>query len=176
MLKLTLLSLMAFPALTLAADTAVPTASIKIGTVDMQKAIQATEAGKKAKKELEKEFNEKKKELSEREKDLKKMSEDLEKKSMVLSDEVKQKKQMEFQEEMIKYRELLGKSQLEIQEKERKLTAPIIEKLRGLMSEIGDKEKYTVILEKNENAVMFAPKALDLTERLVAEFNKGKKE
>src|ERR1700761_1218054 len=85
--------------------------AVKIGFVDMQKAIQATDTGKKAKKELEKEFNDKKKELTEKEKDLKKLSEDLEKKSMVLSDEVKQKKQMEFQEEMLKYRELVGKSQ-----------------------------------------------------------------
>src|SRR6202050_1883746 len=92
--------------------------AIKIGYVDMQKAIQATDSGKKAKKDLEKEFNDKKKELADKEKDLKKMSEDLEKKSMVLSDEVKQKKQMEFQEEMIKYRELVGKSQQAIQERE----------------------------------------------------------
>src|ERR1700679_3938090 len=77
-------------------------APTKIVYVDMKKAIQATDTGKKAKKDLEKEFNDKKKELTEKEKDLKKLSEDLEKKSMVLSDEVKQKKQMEFQEEMLK--------------------------------------------------------------------------
>ena len=170
MTKLLTIAAFLFAATAFASDT-----PMKIGTIDMQKAIQATDAGKKAKKELEKEFNDKKKELQDKEKDLKKMSEDLEKKSMVLSDEVKQKKQMEFQEEMVKYRELLGKSQLEIQDKERKLTAPIIEKLRGIMGQIGEKEKYTVILEKNENAVMWAPKTLDLTERVVSEFNKGNK-
>src|ERR1700677_97802 len=123
-------------------------AATKIGYVDMQKAIQSTDTGKKAKKELEKEFNDKKKELAEKEKDLKKLSEDLEKKSMVLSDEVKQKKQMEFQEEMLKYRELVGKSQQNIQERERTLTQPILEKLRDIMGDIGQKENYTVILEK----------------------------
>src|SRR5206468_2055931 len=107
--------------------------AVKIGYIDMQKAIQSTDAGKKAKKELETEFNAKKKDLQEKEKDLKKMSEDLEKKSMVLSDEVKQKKQMEFQEEMMKYREVVGKSQMQIQEKERTLTQPILEKLRGII-------------------------------------------
>ena len=40
-------------------------APVKIGYVDMQKAIQATESGKKAKKDLEKEFNDKKAELQE---------------------------------------------------------------------------------------------------------------
>ncbi len=38
-------------------------AEIKIGYIDMQKAIQETAAGKKAKKELEDEFNKKKKDL-----------------------------------------------------------------------------------------------------------------
>jgi outer membrane protein len=150
------------------------TAPVKIGYVDMQKAIQTTDSGKKAKKELEKEFNEKKKQLQDKEKDLKKMSEDLEKKSMVLSDEVKQKKQMEFQEEMLKYRELVGKSQLAIQERERSLTQPILERLRGIIGDIGEKDGYTVILEKAENSVLWAPKKIDLTDRIIAEFDKKK--
>ncbi len=149
-------------------------AEIKIGFVDMQKAIQSTEAGKKAKSDLEKDFNDKKKELQAKEKDLKKMSEDLEKKGMVLSDEVRQKKQMEFQEELAKYRELLAKSQMSIQEKEKGLTQPILERMKKIMGDIGEKEGYTVILEKNENAVMWAPKNIDLTEKIVAEFNKKK--
>jgi outer membrane protein len=148
---------------------------VKIGYVDMQKAIQSTETGKKAKKDLEKEFNDKKKELGDKEKDLKKLSEDLEKKSMVLSDEVKQKKQMEFQEEMLKYRELVGKSQQAIQERERSLTQPILEKLRSIISDIGQKEGYTVILEKAENSVLWAPKTIDLTDRVVTTYDKGDK-
>ena len=147
---------------------------IKFGYVDMQKAIQATEAGKKAKKELEEEFNAKKKDLETREKDLKKMSDDLNKKSMVLSDEVKQKKQMEFQEEMLKYREIVGKSQMAIQERERNLTAPILEKLKAIIDDIGQKEGYTAILEKTENSVWWMKKSSDLTDRLVTEFNKKK--
>ncbi|MDZ4677868.1 MAG: OmpH family outer membrane protein [Oligoflexia bacterium] len=148
--------------------------TIKIGYIDMQKAIQTTDAGKKAKKELETEFNSKKKDLQDKEKDLKKLSEDLEKKSMVLSDEVKQKKQLEFQEEMIKYRDLVGKSQLAIQERERNLTQPILEKLRSIIGDIGEKESYTVILEKAENSVLWAKKKIDLTDRVIAEFNKKK--
>ena len=46
-------------------------AEVKIGYVDMQKAIQETAAGKKAKKELEDEFNKKKKDLEKKEGDIK---------------------------------------------------------------------------------------------------------
>lgn len=149
-------------------------ASIKIGYVDMQKAIQATKVGKKAKKTLENEFKKKKKELQAKEKSLKAMGKDLEKRGLVMSEEVKAQKQREFQEEMIKYREMVGKSQLEIQQKERKLTEPIIKKLKKILDGIGKKEGYTVILERSENAVMWAQKSIDLTDRVVKDFDKGK--
>ena len=69
----------------------------KIGYVDMQKAIQETSVGKKAKKDLEKEVNAKKAEFQKREADLKKMDEDLRKKSAALSDEARGAKMQELQ-------------------------------------------------------------------------------
>src|SRR4051794_29494735 len=104
------------------------TAEQKIGFVDMQKAIQETEEGKKAKKELEADFNKKKKDLEKKEGDIKKMGEDLEKKALVLADDVKAKKQQEIQGEMRKYQEAVQKSQMDIQKHERDLTQPIITK------------------------------------------------
>jgi outer membrane protein len=146
-----------------------------MGYVDMQKAIQDTSTGKKAKSELETEFNKKKKELEKKEADLKKMNEDLEKKSMVLSDEIKAQRQQELQNEMMKYRELVGKSQVEIQKRERDLTLPIVEKLRGIIDGIAKKESYTVVLEKSEQSVLWADKQIDLTDRIVKEFEKSTK-
>ena len=69
-------------------------AEVKFGLVDMQKAIQETADGKKAKKELESDFSKKKKDLEKKQADIKKMGEDLDKKALVLSDEVKGKKQV----------------------------------------------------------------------------------
>lgn len=149
------------------------TESTKIGYIDMQKAIQSTKAGQKAKKDLESEYNVKKKELEGKDKDLKKMSDDLEKKSLVLSEEVKGKKQMELREEMLKFQETVAKSQVAIQQRERDLTKPILEKLKKIIDDIGKKESYTVILEKSENSVLWAPSKIDLTDRVVKEFDKG---
>src|SRR5580700_10899592 len=78
---------------------AVHAAEIKMGFIDMQKAIQETAAGKKAKKDLEDEFNKKKKDLEKREADIKKMGEDFEKRSMAMNEEARMKKQGEIQGE-----------------------------------------------------------------------------
>lgn len=147
-------------------------AEVKIGYIDMEKAIQATKAGKSAKKTLEKEFNKRKKELSKKEADLKKMNEDLEKKALVLSDDVRLKKQQELQTEMLKYRKMIQENQIAIQKKQQKLTVPIVKKIQKIMASIAEKDNYTMILEKRENGVLWAKKSANLTDRVVKEFNK----
>ena len=159
----------------LGASVAMADTTPKIGYVDMQKAISSTSAGKKAKENLEKDFNKRKKELEKMEEDLRKAQEDLEKKAMVLSDDVKAKKQQSFQEEMLKYREAMGKSQMEIQKKERDLTMPILKDLRDMIEEVAKEQKFTMVLEKSEQSVMWAQKDLDLTDEVVKRFEKKKK-
>lgn len=157
----------------LMAASLVHAADAKIGFVDMQKAIQSTAAGKKAKSELEGEFNKKKKELEKKEADLKKMGEDLERKKSVLSEEVLSKKQAEFQEEMMKYRDVVGKSQLEIQKKERDLTAPILDKMKKTIEKVAKEKGYSMILE-NSQMVLFATADADLTDEVIKAYEKEK--
>lgn len=155
------------------AGTFANAADMKVGYVDMQKAIQATAAGKKAKAELEGEFNKKKKDLEKKEADLKKMGEDLERKKAVLSEEVLGKKQAEFQEEMLKYREVVGKSQVEIQKKERDLTAPILEKMKKVIEKLAKDKGYAMVLE-NSQMVLYATADADLTNEVIKAFESAK--
>ncbi|RME15504.1 MAG: OmpH family outer membrane protein [Bdellovibrio sp.] len=146
-------------------------ANVKIGYVDMQKVIQSTKAGKAARKKLEAEFKKRKKELEKKQKDIQRMGKDFEKKRLALSDDVKLKKQQELQQEMLKYQELVGKSQMEIQKKERELTLPIVKKARKIIQEIAKKEGYTMILEKGQG-VLWGQKDVDLTDRVIKEYDK----
>jgi outer membrane protein len=149
-------------------------AELKIGLVDMQKAIQETTAGKKAKKELDEEFNKKKKDLEKLEAEIKKKGDDFDKRSLAMNEETRNKKQAEIQGEMRKYQEQAAKSQMDIQKRERELSQPIIAKLRTILEDIAKKEDYTMILERSEQGVMWAKKDYDLTDRLVTAFDKQK--
>jgi outer membrane protein len=148
--------------------------TVKIGVVDVNRAIQGTNAGKKAKKELEDEFNKKKKDLEKREAEIKKMVEDFEKRSMAMNEEARNKRQREIQEEMRKHQEQAMKSQGEIQKRERDLTQPIVNRLRQIMEDIANKDGFTVILERAENSVMWMRKDVDLTDRLIREHDSRK--
>ncbi len=147
-------------------------ADMKIGVVDLQKALQSVEEGKKARTTLEKEFNEKKKSIQAEEDALKKVTEDFKKKSMVMSADAKAQKEGEIQERIMKYREMFSKAQVDIQTRERELTEPIINKLRTIVQDISEKDSYSVILERNENAVLYHMKKDDLTDRVVSAYNK----
>jgi outer membrane protein len=146
-------------------------ADVKIGLVDMQKAIQETADGKKAKTDLEADFNKKKKELEKRQADIRKMGEDLEKKATVLADDVKAKKQQEIQQEMAKYQDEVAKSQSDIQKRERDLTQPIINRIRKIIEDMAKKENFNIIMEKADQLVLYSVREIDLTERVVREYD-----
>ncbi len=148
-------------------------AELKIAIVSMQKAIQGSAAGKKAKAELEADFEKKKKELQKKEADLKKMSEDLERKKSVMSDDAFQKKQADFQEEMMKFRQVVGSNQMEIQKKEQDLTAPIIDKMKKVIDKIAKDKGYSLVIE-NTAMVLYHDGKLDITDDVLKAFEKEK--
>lgn len=145
---------------------------LKIGTVDMQRALQTVDAGKKAKAQLEKEFNLKKKDLQAEEAAIRKMGEEFKKQSLVMNDEARAKKQGEIQERIMRFQESTQRSQAEIQQKEHDLTQPIIVKLRSLIADIAKQKGYTLVLEKNENTVLYSLEKDDLTADVIGQYNK----
>lgn len=168
------LFLMLSAALLVAAPVAKAAEDVKIGYIDVQKAIQATSAGKKAKGELEKEFNTKNAEFQKRQADFKKMGEDLEKKKLALSDEARAKKAQELQQEFMKLQKDMGESQLAMQKKEAEALKPIVEKLEKAIEKVAKDGGYTMILERGQQSVVWAKKELDLTDAVVKEFEKSK--
>ena len=68
-----------------------------------------------------------------------------------------------------------AKTEQELRMKEQELTQPIIQKLRTIIAETAKSKGYQVILEKNENTVLFSQEKDDLTSEVIEKFNKGNK-
>lgn len=145
---------------------------VKIGIVDIPKAIQATKEGQKIKKNLEEEYNKKKADLEKKVKDISTMQADFEKKSLVLSDEARLKKQQEIDTEKQKYMELREKNMQDLAKKDRDLSQPMIKKLNDVINEIAQKEGFTMILHKNDQNLVWATKELDITDKVVKALEK----
>ena len=146
----------------------------KLGLVDLQKALQNVEAGKTAKKSLEKEVTSKRTELERRQNELQKEAESFEKKAALLNDAAKTKKQQELQKKFMELQKEAADSQMDLQKRERELTKPIIDDLRTVIEALGKDKGLTLILEKNEGAVLFTQGGEDLTDQVIEKFNSRK--
>jgi len=144
---------------------------VKLGFVDMQRALIETEDGRKAHASLKKAFDQKQKELDEQQDDLKKALEDLNKKRTLLPAETVRQKEAELQERMGKLQQTYMRHQQDLGEKEREATQPIVERLQRIITKIAAAENFTMIFQR-EALVFFRPH-LDLTNEVIRRFNSG---
>lgn len=144
--------------------------SAKTVFVNMQHILQTVKAGKKAKNVLTREFKKKKKYLEKQEKVLKKLGQDLEKKRSVLSESIFLEKQRNLQEKILKYRDSVSKSQVDIQKRERKLTLPILKNVQNLIKSLSKTNKYSLVLERQ--GIVWASDNLDVTKVVIKAYNK----
>jgi outer membrane protein len=167
MMKRMMIAAVLFSVTAMAADS-------KVGYVDVQKAIQTTAAGKKAKEQLDGEFKKRKDSLDKKKADIEKMGQDLEKKRSVLSEEVLNKKQQELGEEMKKFQQVVAENQMEIQKKEKDLVDPILEKMKKVIEKVAQSKGFTIVIERTGQNVLFAQKDADLTDDVVSAYEKEK--
>ena len=146
-------------------------AELKIGYVDLQKAVAEVDEGKAAQAQLKKEFEEKQKKLDEREAELKRLQADYEKQSMVLAEGARKTKQEELERKFGEAQVLLRQLQQELGGRERELMNALLEKMKQVVREIAEAEGFTFILEKNQAGIMYAPSSLDVTNELVRKYN-----
>ncbi|HYA26416.1 MAG TPA: OmpH family outer membrane protein [Thermodesulfovibrionales bacterium] len=154
-----------------AAETA---AGTKVAYVDLRVALNESDAGKKAKIELESLIKSKQSVIDEKGKNIEKMKADLDKQSSVLSAEAKKSKEDEVERLVRDYQRLVQDSQNEVKKKEGELTGSIIKELREVVEKIGQDDGYSLILENVEGIILYSRKDLDITERIVKIYNDQK--
>jgi len=144
--------------------------AVKVGTVDLNKALQESKRGKNAKSNLDKEVEDKKKKITSEQDSIRKLSEEFQKKSLVMSEKARTEKGMEIQQRMGAWQELVQKSEGEIQERHAELTRPILDGLRGMIGELAKKKSLEVVHEVN-SGLLYAADRVDLTEELIKAYD-----
>ncbi len=159
-----------------AAAASVAQAEAKIGYVDLQRALNETEDGRRAKAQLKTIFDRKQKELDERSTALKAKIEDLNKKRTLLPEETRLKKEGELSEEMKEVQETYMRHQKDLGEQEQKATGVILERMQRIISEIAVSEDLAIVLDKNQAGIIFGRTEFDLTSQLIRRYNALKPE
>src|SRR5438270_2824554 len=103
-------------AFVLASGMLAPTLALAdhFGYVDLQRALEETDDGKKAKSKLKSDFDRKQKELDVKQDELKKMKEDFDKKQALLKSEAVAKAQKDMQERLVALQETYARLQRDL--------------------------------------------------------------
>jgi outer membrane protein len=142
---------------------------MKIGYVDVQRAVQEVEEGKAARARLQAELQQKRGDLERKRADLEKMRADYDKQAPVLSDDAKRKRQEDLQKAFVDAQGAAGQMQEELSGKEQEAMRNISQRLLQVVAEISDKDGFTFVLDKA--ALLYAPAASDVTNEVVRRYN-----
>ncbi len=146
---------------------------LKLGFVDLQRALMETEEGRKARADLKKIFDQKQKELDEQQSDLKKKIDDLDKRRTLLgADKVKQI-EGELQAQMQKVQQTYMRHQQELSAKEQEATGKIFERMQRIIAKISIAENFTMVFDRAQAGLVFAKPHLDLTNEVIRRYNAG---
>jgi outer membrane protein len=146
----------------------------KLGSVDIQKVLILSDAGKEAKEQLAGKANKYEGEKTAREEELKKMKAELERQNVVLADDARKAKEQNFMQKRKELDRFLKDAQEEMQAKNDELTNRIVDEVVKIIQEYGRKNGYTIVFVKNEGMIYVDEKA-DLTDEVLKAFNATRK-
>lgn len=159
------------------ASLAVAADTLKVAVMDQQLVIEKSKAGKRALEELKSYAATRQKIINADDQELKELEQALQ--DSKLSDVAKQEKQGQFQAKLEAYQRRLTDFNREIQQKQREMAAEYSKKVREAAQTVSQKEGYTAVVDKGNEAVMkiviYHQPGLDITEQVVKEFDRQNK-
>ena len=147
-------------------------AAEKTGFVDIREIMLTSSAGKKAAEDFKKSFEKDKAAIQEKEAELKKLKDELEKQRPLLKEDAMKEKELAYQKKFRDYQIMVKDSNEELQAKDQDLSKKIIPEILKLVQSIGEKEKYSMIVDISAIPLAYYSKENDLTKRVIDEFNK----
>src|SRR6266566_8966813 len=139
----------------------------KIAVVDMQRALNECDAGKKAKDQVKAKFERSQNQLKKQREDLDRLKEDYERKATVLKEEERRNLEKDLETRSLEFKRKYEDFQRDLKETDAELTKSIVEELYELVRDYGEKHGYTLVLEASSGALLYNDKTVDVTDEIV---------
>jgi outer membrane protein len=160
-------------------------AALKVGIVDLDRALKESSAGKQAlgtlkqfRDKVVKEINDKKRQKDAKEGTLRDLQTELTSQSLVLSETAKRDKEENYRRQARDLRKFIDdsnrfieESERELREREAELTSRLLRDLLEIIRAVGKEESFTIIFERNDRFLLYAADAIDLTEKIIKRFD-----
>jgi outer membrane protein len=163
-------SILALPTISLLAQ------EVKIGYIDSIKIFAEYKETQDAELLYKKEVDAWKAQAASMEQAIVKLQDELKAQSLMLSEEKQKEKKLELDKKMQDYQTFMqdtfGDDGLAAR-RNKELTQPIVDKINDILEEMGDTEGYSVIFDVANANIVWASKALDLTDQVLQKLNES---
>lgn len=160
--------LFAFSLGTFPADAA---EAVKIGVINLQKILETSSAGKASQAEINKQGKAMEAQFKSAREDLEELKKRIDREALVMSREAREEKEREFRIKANDLRELEAKFKQEISALNHRLVKQLQDDVVVIVGEVGKKEGYALIVEKNEGGVVFVTAGNDITDKIIQMYN-----
>ncbi len=147
-------------------------ADLKIGYVNLQRALNESESGKRAKVSLKAEAEKYQKEVTAKEDKLKALKDEIDKKIAVWNKDTKAAKVKTFQAGLKDLQQTTQKYDTIIKRTKGQSEATIINELKEIIKTLAKKKGYTFVLEFSAGAILYAPENNNMTDELIKQYDK----
>jgi outer membrane protein len=143
----------------------------KIGIIDFQRIIDTSNAGKRYAVEIKSQGKKMEQVLKEKEAEVEELKKALEQKALVMSQEAREEKERSLRIKMNDLRSLRKRYLDILKELNLKLSNRIKKDVFQIVEDIGKRGGYLLILEHHVGGVIYAPNAIDITDKVIEEYN-----
>jgi outer membrane protein len=145
---------------------------LTIGVVDLDQAITSTNEGRAAREEFDRKKRKAEQKIIPMMEEYREQLQELEAKKFVLSDDARFQKQLDLAEIQNRIENERKEMEGQLQVDRERLIGPLRVKLVKIVEEVGREEGFSLILHRNSPGIMYAKEALDVTDLIIAKFNK----
>ena len=145
---------------------------VKIGYVDLQRVIDASEDGKRAQEEIKKKADELSQQAKAMKEEIQQIKQNYEKQNDVLTDEAKREKRDEISKMERDYTRFINDSKTELRLAEQRALKELLEGVGKLVVEYGKANNYTAIFEAGN--ILYGADSIELTQEIINLYNSKK--
>ena len=142
---------------------------VKIGFIDVQRAISESHAGKRAKEKFQAQVKKAEADLLKEKQELERLKADLDKKGPLLKEDERRNLEADLQRRYVNYQRSMQDYQQDLRQREGELTGDILKELEKIVNEVGKAEKFTLILERSQ--ILYSDQGIDITNKVIEAYN-----
>ncbi len=144
---------------------------IKVGVVDIDRAISSTEEGKAAREEFARKQREAEGKIQPLVERYQALEEEMKAKKFVLSDEALFQKQLDLVEMRNQIQGKMKEIEGQMKVDQKRLEGPLIAKLGAIIEDIGKSQGFTLIIRRGAPGFLYTREALDVTDLVIEKYN-----